>query len=402
MTLIVTSDTFDVENLIIQPPVDRAKGKYISYLSYGQKTTPLFIRTPLMKIEKMDNSVVSFKIDKTLEALLRSLDHYCIEEVSRNSVTYFKGKNFSRTKIENSFINSHQDETVYTFVSNELKIRNQKGSDCTLEELYPNQDAIAIFHVKGIVYKKSSIQLLITLEQLKVYVNDHLDKWCLETVCETDQSGSGYYYEEPEYDSDTETDISELSGTEEREEREQTEGTVVEEPREEPREQLEEPVVEEPREQLEELVVEESREQLEEHVVEEPREQLEEPREQFEEPREQLKEPIVEEPREEIKEPTLEPELQLEEPKQEPIEVPTIVVSHLEEPRVEQEPRELDLPVEVKIINDTQLQETREVSQDVLKVEIPSSPVVEKKKRRYKRKKDTKINSLDDDDKDLF
>jgi hypothetical protein len=217
MTLIVTTNTFDIGELQIQPPVDRTKGKYISYISYAQKTTPFYLRTPMMKIEHLDNSVISFKIDKSLGSLLKELDLNCVERISEKSAEFFKGKKFSKSKIESSFINSYQNNTVYAFISNDLKIKNQKGIDCTLDDLYTSQDAIAIFHVKGIVYKKSSIQLLISVEQLKIYVTDHLNDWCLETICDDRKPVDTEYQE---YDTETDTDLSELSESSDQEQEE--------------------------------------------------------------------------------------------------------------------------------------------------------------------------------------
>jgi len=186
MTVIANSTNFDVSLLKISAPLEKVKGKYISYFSYSKKFTPFYFQTPIMEISEIhENKTCSLKINNILESILQKIDSHCINHISLNAAEFFKGKNFSRQRIESSFIPTFDKKNImYTIVSDNVQIKDQYNNSKDVTCLHSAQNIVAILHVKGIVYKKSSIQLLVCIEQIKVYIDERLDKWCIETVYE--------------------------------------------------------------------------------------------------------------------------------------------------------------------------------------------------------------------------
>jgi hypothetical protein len=220
MTPIVSnSKTMDVNNILIQES-KKIQNKYRSFIKYTSLSQQCYFQTPVIQINNFDNSVMSFQTTPELEKVLGDIDSYCKEFITQNSTYLFKGKNFSNDRIESSFVNTVQNSTFSTFISDSLEIRDQNFTKLSLQDIYSFQNAVALIHIKGIVYKKSSIQLLISLEQLKVYERDNLDKWCIETVYEADKTPvkeqvSDYSSDESsEYTEDSDSGIDESAPVE--------------------------------------------------------------------------------------------------------------------------------------------------------------------------------------------
>lgn len=177
---VVNYKNFDPEQLFINAPVEKQKGKYVSYISYSDNISPLYIQTPTMKLESNGNDFFTFSSD-VFSKLLSDLDEKCVNVISVNSKQFFNDKVFSREKIEQSYVSSTFNENEFTVsLADDLKVKDQRERFRLLSDLEANQEVVAILHVKGLLYKKSSIQLFCSVEQLKVYVKDSLSCWCIE------------------------------------------------------------------------------------------------------------------------------------------------------------------------------------------------------------------------------
>jgi hypothetical protein len=217
MTLVTNFKTLDVNDILIEES-KKVQNKYRSFIKYKNPNQCLYFQTPLIQVNNFDESVITFQVSELFDKVLSDVDTHCKNFITQNSTNLFKGKEFSKLKIETSFVNTVQNSTFSTFISDNLEIRDQKDRKLNLNDIYSSQNAVGLIHIKGIVYKKSSIQLLASLEQLKVYTKDNLDKWCIETICENDnyeKSGGEEAESESESESDYSTEEEESKETEE-------------------------------------------------------------------------------------------------------------------------------------------------------------------------------------------
>src|SRR5947209_15244974 len=95
---------FDKSEVALTIP-EKSKEKYISYFS-DLSGDSIYVQTPVLHVvEKYDKgSSVNLSAKGALQKLLKDLQEHCIDHITKNSQTFFKGKRFSREKIANSFV----------------------------------------------------------------------------------------------------------------------------------------------------------------------------------------------------------------------------------------------------------------------------------------------------------
>lgn len=187
---LLTSETKDLD-LTFGPP-EKNRGKYFSYLSY--KNGPLHIQTPVLAVSSITENSLSFciKKDTNLWNTLEAFDTFCVDYLFNNSALVFNGKKFSKEKITSSYTPSitYASDTFSTTLNESLLIRDQWNNIRTVNDIQPNMECIAILYIEGIAFTSDSIKVFYNIQQLKLYVKQSLNEWCishdldLETVVE--------------------------------------------------------------------------------------------------------------------------------------------------------------------------------------------------------------------------
>lgn len=180
---VILYKNLDVSAVTITKP-EKTKGKYHSYVSYAGN--PLYIQTASCRfVEKeKDELTFAFKKDTQFAQILKKFDDYCIEYITDKSSEFFAGKRFSREKIETSYVKSYTevDEDIHYTVNadkDSLLIKDQLNKDHAITELEKDDEVVFIVHVGGVQFKSTSMKIVYTAKQIKVYIKPLLSDWCI-------------------------------------------------------------------------------------------------------------------------------------------------------------------------------------------------------------------------------
>jgi hypothetical protein len=204
----IIQKNINCDQVNINSPLERVKGKYFSFISYGNVYTPMYIQTPHIQYINSSDSEVLISSNQ-LASTLEELEEKCKQVIHENSESFFNGKHFSRSKIDTSFISCVQSGRIMCKLSPNLKIRDQRNVERNPTDFQEDMQCVAILYVKGIMYKKNTIQLVISVEQLKIYLRDMLDTWCIQTEYTPDVE-----LEETTQEQDTEDEDTQDTSTE--------------------------------------------------------------------------------------------------------------------------------------------------------------------------------------------
>lgn len=161
---------------------EKIKGRYFAYLSNGH--VPLFIQTPTLTVQSIGKNSVRFAIkpEGRFETTLKTFDKVLIDYIAQRTVQFFRGFQFSKTKIESSYTPTVHSEgyiDVHIPDCEKLLIKDQRDCIRSIDDIVPGTEAIAILNVEGVAFTKRTITLSLTLHQLKIYVKDQLTDWCI-------------------------------------------------------------------------------------------------------------------------------------------------------------------------------------------------------------------------------
>jgi hypothetical protein len=168
---------------------EKSKGRYFSYLSLDH--SPLFLQTPTLNIGAIDDNMLklSIKKDGYFSRLLKSLDEHIIDYIFQRSSHFFRGSVFSRNKIASSFIPTIDNENMmHVQVTNPSKIfiKDQRDTLKVYDDITTETDAISILNIEGVAFTKNTIRLVITMHQMKIYVKEQLESWCIFNDSDSD------------------------------------------------------------------------------------------------------------------------------------------------------------------------------------------------------------------------
>jgi len=149
----------------------------------------MWIQTPTLTITKVDQNEIhlSLKKESAFAQIINSFDDFCVDHISKKSTDFFNGKRFSKEKIQSVYQRTLQiaDDGDYNLIakvhdSKNLFIRDQRNIHRSYDDIKPGYETICILDWEGIAFKKKSMNIVCSIQQMKLYINEGLKNWSIE------------------------------------------------------------------------------------------------------------------------------------------------------------------------------------------------------------------------------
>lgn len=180
--VVTTYKNLNVDQVDLTIP-EKIHGKYVSYISSNKN--PLFVQSPTLNFVSCTDSTMTFAVKKSspFSQRLQVLDNWLIDYIIHHSKRFFNGKLFSREKVSSSFCSTLKEDNgqhlLTVTIPKEIQVKDQRGKERTLADITPDMECVAILHLEGIQFKSTSMHLMISVPQLKIYCKESLLDWCI-------------------------------------------------------------------------------------------------------------------------------------------------------------------------------------------------------------------------------
>lgn len=187
MTKVVHYRETDVaENVDLTEPEKICQGVYFSYASIKGHKGAVYLKTPSMKVESCDLTSDTCTItarcreDSPLKEFADKLDTRCKDVIYQNSAKFFNGRRFSEGKIQNSYKSTLSDCCMKVHLE-DADIRDQRDTPRNADEIAQGQEIIMVVRLDGVSYTPTSMEFIVTAQQIKVYIDEKLHDWMIKT-----------------------------------------------------------------------------------------------------------------------------------------------------------------------------------------------------------------------------
>lgn len=174
---------------------EKSKGRYFSYISNSQN--PMWVQTPSLTVVKITPTEIHFSLKKTsvFANTINTFDDFCVDYIASRTTEFFNGKRFSREKISSSYertLVGNEEDDYHVLIArvvdkDNLFIRDQRNIHRIYEDIKPGYETICILDWEGIAFNKSSMKVVCTVQQMKIYVNESLTNWSIEQDTDDEQ-----------------------------------------------------------------------------------------------------------------------------------------------------------------------------------------------------------------------
>lgn len=174
-------------DLNITAPIKMGK-KYVSYVSVNKEPSIFFRTSPIAKpIIISEKQTIEVKdVTKELKQYIENLETKIEQYISTNSKEFFGGRVFTFSEIHQRHQSVLKDNDLALSLYKNLKIKDQFGSNYTLDEIknVSITHCIAIVSIKNVAYTATTIEIPFTVEQLQIFIESRLSEWEIEGIDE--------------------------------------------------------------------------------------------------------------------------------------------------------------------------------------------------------------------------
>ncbi len=191
--MIVDYKAFDVSNLKFTKPEkkDKCIRSFAYVVSESGDMEHLFIRTPSCSI-KLLPSEGDLTLDVSgatpLIRFLQSVDQFAVNHLFENKEFFFGIKPFTKEHIADALTHTIKSDSqgnpvVYLRLAPGLDVQNQFGTECRLSDIFQSRvgytDARLVLNVEGLLFTKSTVEIVYSAVQIKAYVIPQLSNFSI-------------------------------------------------------------------------------------------------------------------------------------------------------------------------------------------------------------------------------
>lgn len=185
---------------------DNRVTKSIYYIDIFYRNSPLYIQIPSCKLESVneDDNLIYLLIDrKFYNDFIKVLENYIINNVYKNSETWFLGKVFTMNKIIKcfvSFVELLEGDLlrIYINYNRNLKIYDTFKNEMSLDKIkeYNIRDVVCILYIENLQFIDNMFTCSLVMDQMKIYKENKLNEYSImdtdSTVVSLDGSKNDY------------------------------------------------------------------------------------------------------------------------------------------------------------------------------------------------------------------
>lgn len=185
---------------------DNRVTKSIYYIDIFYRNSPLYIQIPSCKLESVneDDNLICLLIDrKFYNDFIKVLENYIINNVYKNSETWFLGKVFTMNKIIKcfvSFVELLEGDLlrIYINYNRNLKIYDTFKNEMSLDKIkeYNIRDVVCILYIENLQFIDNMFTCSLVMDQMKIYKENKLNEYSImdtdSTVVSLDGSKNDY------------------------------------------------------------------------------------------------------------------------------------------------------------------------------------------------------------------
>ena len=182
------ADQFDPELVTVDVP-EKTDGRYVSVIGYN--SGPLYLQTPRLKVVEVgeNNSITVSVPEGAFRDLVAATEARLISTVAERSVEFFRRKTpFSVAHVsERHKPTISSDGTLALTLDRSVVVRNQYGAEKAVEDVRPGTEISVWAHASGLLFGRTSSEILVSALQIKVHMDPRPTEWQMEeTVIEPD------------------------------------------------------------------------------------------------------------------------------------------------------------------------------------------------------------------------
>lgn len=202
---------FDIDKNVLE--------KSVYYIDISYKRKPLYIQIPRFPLETVDisNNCLTLLINKSFyDNFILNLENYVVQSVYKNSEKWFCGKRFTMNKIVKCMVSivDKLSEDTYRLTINlgkNVKIYDKYKNSLELSDLQVNKmiETVCVLLVENLQFIDNMFVINVTLEQMKVYLDNRLVEYSIiDSESEAESVSNTYTHNDTSLQSENETQRS--------------------------------------------------------------------------------------------------------------------------------------------------------------------------------------------------
>jgi hypothetical protein len=181
---------------------DERVTKSIYYIDILYKNAPLYIQIPSCKLELIDecDNMICLLTERIFyDSFIKDLENYIINNVYKNSETWFLGKVFTMNKLIKCFVSFVELLEgglikIYINYNRNLKIFDTFKNEMSLDKIKREniRDVVCVLGIENLQFIDNMFTCNLVMEQMKVYKENKLNEYSImdtdSTVVSLDKS----------------------------------------------------------------------------------------------------------------------------------------------------------------------------------------------------------------------